>query len=184
MGGNDMSHGEVGPDEQIENRIRVLSRRSFLRGAFAVGIGLVGWRWLDHQRTMDGIPWPFRVALETNEQLARDYFSRTRLAPEFPQERVSTPMQNGDIGLGDDFDPDRWKLQVTGLAESDQPRAFTLDDIRSLPPVEMITELKCIEGWSVVVRWEGARLADFIKKYPPARIEDDHNGRLPGYVGI
>ncbi len=45
---------------------------------------------------------------------------------------------------------------------------LTLDDIKSLPRVEMTTELKCIEGWSVVVNWTGARFSDFINKFQPA----------------
>ncbi len=45
---------------------------------------------------------------------------------------------------------------------------MTLDDIKRLPRVEMTTELKCIEGWSVVVHWAGARLSDFISQYQPA----------------
>lgn len=32
----------------------------------------------------------------------------------------------------------------------------------------MVAELRCIEGWSQIVQWAGARLADFIAKYPPA----------------
>ena len=31
----------------------------------------------------------------------------------------------------------------------------------------MVTELKCIEGWSVKVYWAGARLADFVEKFAP-----------------
>ena len=47
---------------------------------------------------------------------------------------------------------------------------LTLDDIRALPRVEMTTELKCIEGWSVIVNWAGARFADFAAQYqPPTR---------------
>lgn len=47
---------------------------------------------------------------------------------------------------------------------------LTLDDIRALPRVEMTTELKCIEGWSVIVNWAGARFADFAARYqPPTR---------------
>lgn len=47
---------------------------------------------------------------------------------------------------------------------------LTLDDIRALPRVEMTTELKCIEGWSTVVNWAGARLSDFAARYqPPTR---------------
>src|SRR5579872_658183 len=43
---------------------------------------------------------------------------------------------------------------------SDQEPAVlvTMDDIRKLPRTEMVTELKCIEGWSTVVHWTGVRL--------------------------
>lgn len=44
---------------------------------------------------------------------------------------------------------------------------LTLNDIKNLPRVEMTTELKCIEGWSVVVNWAGARFADFIRQFLP-----------------
>lgn len=47
---------------------------------------------------------------------------------------------------------------------------LTLDDIKALPRFEMVTELKCIEGWSEKVYWAGARLSDFIAKFaPPTR---------------
>jgi DMSO/TMAO reductase YedYZ molybdopterin-dependent catalytic subunit len=45
------------------------------------------------------------------------------------------------------------------------PLILDLDDLRSLPRVEMVTELKCVEGWSVPVLWAGARLADFAAKF-------------------
>ncbi|MCY7374459.1 MAG: molybdopterin-dependent oxidoreductase [Pyrinomonadaceae bacterium] len=45
---------------------------------------------------------------------------------------------------------------------------LTLDDIKKLPRVEMTTELKCIEGWSVGVNWAGARLSDFMNHFQPA----------------
>ncbi len=52
---------------------------------------------------------------------------------------------------------------------------LTLDDIRSLPRVEMTTELKCVEGWSTVVNWTGARFSDFINRFQPAT----RNGSAP-----
>jgi hypothetical protein len=58
---------------------------------------------------------------------------------------------------------------------------LTMDEIRALPHVEMVTQLKCIEGWSEVVHWGGARLSDFIRAYPPAH---GAHGRLPRYVGM
>lgn len=56
---------------------------------------------------------------------------------------------------------------------------LTIDDVTSLPHRELVTEFKCIEGWSQVVHWGGYRLADLIAKYPPARGAD---GSLPKYV--
>jgi hypothetical protein len=56
---------------------------------------------------------------------------------------------------------------------------LTMNDVTSLPHRELVTEFKCIEGWSQVVHWGGYRLADLIAKYPPARGAD---GSLPKYV--
>jgi hypothetical protein len=69
-----------------------------------------------------------------------------------------------------------------GLPKGPEPGLLlTMDAIRALPHVEMVTQLKCIEGWSEVVHWGGARLSDFIHAYPPAPGE---HGRLPRYVGM
>ena len=53
-----------------------------------------------------------------------------------------------------------------------------LDDILKLPRHELVTQFKCIEGWSQVVHWAGVRMADFLEAYPPAPID----GRDPKYV--
>jgi hypothetical protein len=54
-----------------------------------------------------------------------------------------------------------------------------MEDVTSLPHHELVTEFKCIEGWSQVVHWGGYRLADLIAKYPPEKKAD---GSLPKYV--
>ncbi len=56
---------------------------------------------------------------------------------------------------------------------------LTMDDVTKLPRHEMVTQFKCIEGWSEIVHWGGARLADFIAAYPPAK---NAQGELPKYV--
>jgi DMSO/TMAO reductase YedYZ molybdopterin-dependent catalytic subunit len=67
---------------------------------------------------------------------------------------------------------------------------LTLDDIKRLPRVEMTTELKCIEGWSVVVNWAGARFSDFIRQYQPqtrngnAPDTENHPENLAQYVSM
>jgi DMSO/TMAO reductase YedYZ molybdopterin-dependent catalytic subunit len=187
--------------EEAEQAIRRMSRRSFLWGGVTVAAGFAGWKWLTTRRDEDGIAWPFRRALELNEQLARDYFSGARLAPTFPRADAREPRANGDVGLSEDFDPEAWRLRVVGLntipdgATMDEQAMeptllLTLDDIQKLPRIEMVTELKCIEGWSEVVHWAGARLVDFLEKYPPYVHSDappDVRKRpddLPQYVGM
>jgi DMSO/TMAO reductase YedYZ molybdopterin-dependent catalytic subunit len=178
------------PDERVERQMRAMSRRSFLWGVAALGSGYSGWRWLISRRDEDGVPWPFRRALQNNEELARDYFRTTRLAPTFSKSQVSPLRVNGDVGLSDDFDPSAWTLHVEGLANEDGFRDLTLKDIKALPRAEMTTELKCIEGWSVIVHWAGARLSDFMAKYPPATRSGDAPDiknkpqDLPAYVSL
>jgi DMSO/TMAO reductase YedYZ molybdopterin-dependent catalytic subunit len=53
-----------------------------------------------------------------------------------------------------------WNLEVIGGAGGQARRWFSLDDIKAFPRVEMTAELRCIEGWSEIVHWAGARLAD------------------------
>lgn len=151
------------PEEQISR----LSRRSFLWAAAAGVAALGGWQWLISRRTDDGALWPLRRTLEVNEQLARDYFKPTRLAPTFQRSLAREPRPNGDYGLSEEFDPATWRLTVEGLA-SGITLHLTLSDIKQLPHVEQVTEFKCIEGWSTIVHWGGARLADVAAKYPPA----------------
>jgi hypothetical protein len=56
---------------------------------------------------------------------------------------------------------------------------LSLTDILRLPKYELVTQFKCIEGWSQIIRWAGVRMADFIEAYPPARKPD---GAFPRYV--
>lgn len=179
-------------DNEVERQMRQLSRRSFLWAGVTLASVYNGWHWLATRRADDGIPWPFRRTLETNGQLAEDYFKDARLAPTFATAMADpAPRFNGDLGLGEDFDPATWKLTVAGLADTNAAtKTLMLKDIKALPKVEMVTELKCIEGWSMIVHWGGARLADFIEKYPPATQSGDapdvknKPNDLPNYVSL
>jgi hypothetical protein len=55
---------------------------------------------------------------------------------------------------------------------------LTMEDILELPRHELVTQFKCIEGWSQIVHWAGVRMVDFIETYPPELIDD----REPKYV--
>ncbi len=55
---------------------------------------------------------------------------------------------------------------------------LTMTDITKLPRRELVTQFKCIEGWSQIVHWAGVRMADFLEVYPP----DPIDGGEPRYV--
>ena len=77
------------------------------------------------------------------------------------------------------------------IEEDNEPAVIlTLADIKALPRTTMVTEMKCIEGWSIVVQWTGTRFADFAAKYAPAtrsgsapNITENPSDILP-YVGM
>jgi DMSO/TMAO reductase YedYZ molybdopterin-dependent catalytic subunit len=56
---------------------------------------------------------------------------------------------------------------------------LTMDDVTKLGRHELVTQFKCIEGWSEIVHWGGVPLRDFIAAYPPAK---NAKGELPKYV--
>jgi DMSO/TMAO reductase YedYZ molybdopterin-dependent catalytic subunit len=144
----------------LERQLRRLSRRGFAAGGAAVLAGFAGWRWLVTRGEEDGLPWPLRGVLEFNERVAQGTFRASRRSPEFPRSAARMPRVNGSIGLESGLDPATWRLEVVGAAGERARRLFSLDDIKALPRVDMTAELRCIEGWSEIVHWAGARLAD------------------------
>ncbi len=144
------------------------SRRAFVLTGLTALAGLGGWRWLVSQPDEAGIPWTLRRILDANGRVAAAYFRETRLAPVFPPSRARALRVNAHYGLRDKaFDPATWRLRVQAYGTG-QMHEFTLADLQALPRVEMITEFKCIEGWSTIVQWAGVRFSDFLTRYPLA----------------
>ncbi|MEP6850549.1 MAG: molybdopterin-dependent oxidoreductase [Acidobacteriota bacterium] len=169
-------------DVEAKRRMRAMSRRGFLIGGAAAVFGYLGYSWLKDPENAH----LFDKAFKVNENFSQDYFSARHLAPEFPRSMAAEPRYNGDVGLTGEFDPPGWRLQVAGLASPQSFRQYTadlnnvatnesplpgvlltLDDLKMLPRVEMTTELKCIEGWSIIVNWGGVRFSDFAAAFKP-----------------
>ena len=171
-------------DEDVERELKLRTRRGFLTAAVAAGAGLASWKWLRTRPREDGVAWPLRRGLEANESLARAYFSQARLSPEFRRTDVTRPRINGRLGLKPELDLDAWRLNIAGARQN---VALTLDDLRQLPRRTMVTELRCIEGWSTIVEWSGVRFADLMEKFPPAHMPRFISMETPDrayYVGL
>ncbi len=190
--------------------MRRISRRSFAWAVGAVASTIGIGRWIFTRRQDAGVPWPLRAILGLNENVWTDLFSSKRQAPTYTEARVTAERINGDEGdLLNDIDLSAWKLTLSGahskpgpsttsdLADSadssdsnDKDLSITLKQIQSLPHVEQITELFCIEGWSIVQRWKGVRFRDFAAKYPPPNADGsppdvlNHPENLVSYVAM
>lgn len=161
---------EFGPplDDKAANReMSVRSRRTFLIGGAAALAGVFGWK-LMPEEMKSGL---LRRTFEFNERVSQLFYRPARLAPEFPRDRISPRRVNGIAGMEKEIDPAAWTLKVGGLYGRESDLELSLDDIKALPRVEMITELKCIEGWSIVVQWAGARFSDLAVRYAPKTID-------------
>jgi len=85
-----------------------------------------------------------------------------------------------------------YRLELGGLVE--QPASLSLADLRALPSRTQITRHDCVEGWSAIGKWKGARLGALLEALRPRRearyvmfycadpMEDD--GTSPYYESI
>jgi DMSO/TMAO reductase YedYZ molybdopterin-dependent catalytic subunit len=68
-----------------------------------------------------------------------------------------------------------YRLVVDGLVEA--PARLTLADLRALPSRTQITRHDCVEGWSAIAKWKGARLGallESVRLKPDARFAVFH----------
>ncbi len=164
---NDNRSGKS-PAPMTEKEFAARSRRSFLSLGVSAAGAYLGWRWLRTRMDEDGIPSSFRGVLDFNRAVtSKTLFSDGHLAPSFPPSAVKPLRPNGDYGLDDDVDAEKWRLQLTPFSKPHAKQSISLAQIRQLPKTEHITQFKCIEGWSTVVHWGGVRLSEFTRRFAP-----------------
>ncbi len=95
---------------------------------------------------------------------------RTALAPEYSEKDISKDFRaNGSIdpasreyrllranGFRD------YRLIVDGLV--DRPLSLSLADLKRRPSREQITKHDCVEGWTSIGKWKGARLSSILNE--------------------
>jgi len=148
--------------DPAKQEMRRLTRRSLITGGVAALAGLGGWGWLTTAGLEDGLPWPLRRMLGFNQRLGETLHSAARLAPTFPDAAVQGPARtNGLIGLASGIDAENWQLRLQHEGRAAE-RSLTLQELQKLPRTDLVTELKCVEGWSEVMHFGGVRFLDFV----------------------
>jgi len=107
-------------------------------------------------------------ALTFDDDVAEALYSRSRSVRTYRKSDI-TPLRNNYDGQTPDPDyiPD-WTLEVEGLASGKTERLAIGDLTSKFRRHDQITRLCCVEGWSAVAWWGGARFGDFLEAFPPA----------------
>jgi len=139
------------------------ARRLFLRNATSLGALalLTGCDIVDGPSSEKAL----RVVSRFNDWVQARLFNPNRLADIFPESAITRPFPfNAYYGEAEapDVDEDTYRLVLDGLIENKQ--AWTLEALYALPQESQITRLICVEGWSAIGKWTGARLGDFLRR--------------------
>lgn len=144
-------------------------RRGWLKGAGASLGALV----LAACDKLNGNP-AFTGVLQRAEGLTKGaqrlVTDRKALAREFPASAISRDFRPN--GSTDPQEPEYlahvaagfadWKLVIDGLVE--RPLELSLAELRAQPARTQITRHDCVEGWSSIGKWTGARLGPLLDK--------------------
>ncbi len=107
--------------------------------------------------------------LVTGDASLAQEFGEADLSPSFRSNGTSNP-DNAEYQALAASGFSGYRLPVSGLVE--RPAAFSLEDLRALPSRTQITRHDCVEGWSAIGKWKGARLSallDAVRPKPGAR---------------
>jgi DMSO/TMAO reductase YedYZ molybdopterin-dependent catalytic subunit len=139
------------------------SRRLFLRSAAGLGAItlLTGCDLIDS----DAAEGALMKISRFNDRVQALLFNPNKLAPTYPESMVDRTFRFNayyDEDEAPEVDGETYRLEVGGLV--DDKKSWSLPELYALPQEKQITRHVCVEGWSLIGSWTGARLSDFLKR--------------------
>src|SRR5208282_1376134 len=135
-----------------------MMRRNLSLGALTL---LTGCDVSDDDAVQRALAWVSRW----NDRVQAALFSPGRLAPTFPE---SAAVQNFryNAWYGAEKAPklsaSDYRLMLAGAIADKRP--WTVEQLHALPQQSQITRHVCVEGWSMIGKWSGPRLGDFLQR--------------------
>jgi DMSO/TMAO reductase YedYZ molybdopterin-dependent catalytic subunit len=156
---------------------RRLDRRRFL-GGLAAGSASLLLGGCDRLSQSPSFTRVLDVAEALTKAVQRAITGRGAMAAEFSEAEISPAFRSNGTQNPEDADYQAlarngfadWRLDVGGLVE--RPMRLSLAELRLLPSRTQITRHDCVEGWSCIGKWKGARLSallDQVGVRPEAR---------------
>ena len=139
------------------------ARRIFLRGGASLGAVafLAGCDITDGATAENALSAMSRF----NDRVQAIIFGLNRLAPTYPESAITKPFPFNAYYNEDEapeVDGGDYKLKVGGLVQ--ETKSWTLPELYALPQESQVTRHICVEGWSAIGKWSGARLSDFLHR--------------------
>ena len=158
-------------DSKLKNHegalLASVERRLFLRRGLSLGaLSLLAGCDLTDKITFDDRVQKMLTAMSRWNDGAQSWlFDPKRLAPEFPATMITNPFPFNAY-YGEDevrvVDSTDYKLEVGGMVK--EKKVWRLPELYALPQVSQITRHICVEGWSAIGQWSGARFSDFLQR--------------------
>jgi DMSO/TMAO reductase YedYZ molybdopterin-dependent catalytic subunit len=162
---------------KIERTKELISveRRLFLRQGLSLGaLTLLAGCELTEQESVQRL---LMTMSRWNDGAQEWLFNPNRLAPEFPESRITRPFPFNAY-YGEDevriVEGKSYKLELAGMIKEKKP--WTLTELYALPQVSQVTRHICVEGWSAIGKWGGVRFSDFL-----ARVGADTTAKYVGF---
>lgn len=146
-----------------------MNRRNWLRAAGAAAIGLwVGAcdrltrnpKFMGFIGSAENLSRQAQRAVTDRDALAREFPARM-ISPDFRANGTRSPTDAGYIALRDAGFAG-YRLVIDGLVE--RPLSLSLAELRAAPARTQITRHDCVEGWSSIGKWTGARLGPLLER--------------------
>ena len=140
-----------------------IERRLFLRQTLSLGALtlLTGWDISDN----DAVQSVLGLMSRWNDRAQAFLFSDQRLAPTFAESEVVRDFRYNAFFPAADapkLSAADYRLELSGLIGDKRP--WTVEQLHALPQESQITRHVCIEGWSMIGKWSGPRLGDFLQR--------------------
>jgi DMSO/TMAO reductase YedYZ molybdopterin-dependent catalytic subunit len=152
-----------------------LERRLFLKRGLSLGaLSLLAGCNLTDQESVQRV---LSAMSRWNDGAQQWLFNPNRLAPEFPESRITRPFPfNAYYSESEvvEVDGSSYQLELGGMIR--ERKSWTLAELYALPQVSQVTRHICVEGWSAIGKWSGVRFSDFL-----ARIGADTTARYVGF---
>ena len=90
-----------------------------------------------------------------------------------------TTVKDGVAGMAAEFKSSPWQVEVYGLVG--QARTYTIEDmLQRFTQEERIYRMRCVEGWSMVIPWQGFSLGQLLDEVQP--LDTAKYGSNPSWI--